>query len=237
MKKTEFNPILTIGLLILCPIVLYNLINPIIKAKKYEQYFAWGKNYAESGIWNTAIKNYEIALTYRPDDPKAKNEISFIKKKKEEEEKRKQKKISVAKLQKKAPAEERIGKYIVKEPVKRKKVVFDTKTNLMWVRNGNLAGKKMTWREAIEYCERLNYAGYSDWRLPTIDELKTLIKKDEIPAINNKAFDCLEDLYYWSATTYVSNTVSAWNMNSYYGNASSSNKMYHYYVRPVRGGP
>ena len=38
---------------------------------------------------------------------------------------------------------------------------------------------KMDWESAIEHCKKLkesNACGYSDWHLPTIDELKTLIK-------------------------------------------------------------
>lgn len=36
----------------------------------------------------------------------------------------------------------------------------------------------MDWESAIEHCKELkesNACGYSDWHLPTIDELKTII--------------------------------------------------------------
>ena len=51
-------------------------------------------------------------------------------------------------------------------------VVFDLSTNLWW-QKGSVSGK--TWKEAFAYCENLNYAGYSDWRLPNRNELMTLV--------------------------------------------------------------
>ncbi len=34
----------------------------------------------------------------------------------------------------------------------------------------------LEWLEAVSYCNNLYELGYSDWRLPTVDELRTLIK-------------------------------------------------------------
>ena len=51
-------------------------------------------------------------------------------------------------------------------------VVFDSATNLLW-QKGSVSGK--TWKEAFSYCENLNYAGYSDWRLPNRNELMSLV--------------------------------------------------------------
>jgi len=47
--------------------------------------------------------------------------------------------------------------------------VLDNITELMWTQD--LSEMSMTWEEAGEYCETFEYAGYDDWRLPTLKEL------------------------------------------------------------------
>ena len=56
--------------------------------------------------------------------------------------------------------------------------VTDTSTNLMWAASDNMGN--ITWHDAKIYCENPPIAGYkySDWRMPTIKELKTLFNKD-----------------------------------------------------------
>src|SRR4029450_8087093 len=57
---------------------------------------------------------------------------------------------------------------------------LDTRTNLMWMTQDfrNLEGRApKTWEEAMAWAEKLNqqrYGGYSDWRVPTDTEYKTL---------------------------------------------------------------
>lgn len=50
--------------------------------------------------------------------------------------------------------------------------VTDTKTGLMWASIDN--GENITWPKAHAYCQNYNGGGYTDWRLPTPDELTTL---------------------------------------------------------------
>ncbi|MBP5406121.1 DUF1566 domain-containing protein [bacterium] len=52
----------------------------------------------------------------------------------------------------------------------------DSSTNLMW---SPKTTKYMSWDEAKDYCENLEENGYSDWHLPTISELRTLIQNCE----------------------------------------------------------
>ena len=82
--------------------------------------------------------------------------------------------------------------------------VTDQVTGLMWQKDGSSEG--MTWADAKEYVNKLNsdrFAGYSDWRLPTIEELASLMKSSKLegdlyidPIYSKKQTFC------WSADTF-----------------------------------
>jgi hypothetical protein len=100
--------------------------------------------------------------------------------------------------------------------------ITDSQTGLMWSTE-NFG--PVDWRTAAELCGSLHLANHQDWRLPTIEELRTLInyKKHMLAS------------FYWSSTTYADNNSAAWGMNftcGYdYGQLKSSNR----YFRAVRG--
>lgn len=52
----------------------------------------------------------------------------------------------------------------------------DPSTDLMWAAKDN--GKDVSWKKAFEYCHDLRLAGYSDWRLATLEELEGIFDKD-----------------------------------------------------------
>lgn len=56
----------------------------------------------------------------------------------------------------------------------------DPHTGLTWAKNGDIAGNHMTFYEAINWLKMLNYGGYSDWHLPTRQQLTafTLRERD-----------------------------------------------------------
>ncbi len=117
-------------------------------------------------------------------------------------------------------------------------MVRDNVTGLIWENNSH----KSTWDNAPNVIAELNntkFGGYSDWRLPTIQELGGIV--DFIvpypgPTINISYFKDTLTSFYWSSTTYSSYTSPAWGVDFNGGNDLSSSKNYYNYVRAVRGG-
>ena len=129
--------------------------------------------------------------------------------------------------------------------------VTDKRTGLMWVQSGyadtdttpatdyTIDGnwRKYTWENVILYCERLDFAGYTDWRLPNCKELYSILSYEgTAPYINETYFTNTKNHYYRTSTTYMTDTTYALLVNFNSGNMNSNSKTTVYYVRPVRGG-
>ena len=54
----------------------------------------------------------------------------------------------------------------------------DPATGLMWTRKDN--GYALRWLSAVEYCRSLELGGFSDWRLPAIEELRKIYNPDAV---------------------------------------------------------
>ena len=101
--------------------------------------------------------------------------------------------------------------------------VSDLVTGLMWVQ---ARGEKATWADALVGAPACDIGGYSDWRMPTIKELYSLIEftgksgqqaADSVPYLDANFFgfaygdtgsgERLIDCQDWSATEYVGTTM------------------------------
>lgn len=111
--------------------------------------------------------------------------------------------------------------------------VSDPKTGLIWKRE--CESKEYTYNEAIErFKGNDSFAGYSDWRLPTIDELKTLLLKNA-PYIDTEAFPN-NPSSVWSGSPYAGYASDAWFVYFGYGNSYYKLRDGYNGVRLVRGG-
>jgi hypothetical protein len=101
--------------------------------------------------------------------------------------------------------------------------VTDTCTGLMWQKEtpnpGAIHGATpegwVTWESGLRYCEQLEFAGHSDWRLPNVQELSSLIMYNqpvaEAPTIAGP-FQETTGTYtsYWTSTTMEAYPAWAW---------------------------
>ena len=110
-------------------------------------------------------------------------------------------------------------------------VVSDSTTGLMWQKDYS---STKTWQEALSYCENLEYAGYSDWRLPNRNESAMLLNYDKT-ASHYSDFPDMPANYFWSSSTKLTPySTSAWCVDYGDGTLSGSFKDLERYVRCVR---
>jgi len=112
--------------------------------------------------------------------------------------------------------------------------ITDTATGLMWMKEDN--GEGLLWEDALNYAEELDYAGYSDWRLPNAKELQSIVDYTRSPdttdsAAINPIFNCSQITneagqtdypFYWSSTTHecmMGEVEGAWAVYVSFGRA------------------
>lgn len=113
-------------------------------------------------------------------------------------------------------------------------IVTDNLNGLMW--QDNAVGSTMTWADAGTTCDNLSLGGYDDWRLPSIDELESIVDFGRVNPAINSVFVNTASFYYWSSTSNVYNTDYAWDVDFNHGNTNAFNKNFNLYARCVRSG-
>ncbi len=114
------------------------------------------------------------------------------------------------------------------------KVVFDRASELMWEQSGS--DGYISYDEAKKYVVQLNsnkFAGYSDWRLPTLEEAMSLMEpeKKNGSLYIDPIFDKRQQ---WIWTSDLQSASGAWVVDFLYGYCSSDSFDDDYYVRAVR---
>jgi serine/threonine protein kinase len=113
-------------------------------------------------------------------------------------------------------------------------VVYDYATALMWHQSGSPS--YMGFIKAKFWVDDLNkhgYAGYSDWRLPTLDEAVSLLEnKINTFGLYIDAKFSLEQRFIWTGDTFEKN--KGWAIDFFGGDANKVNFTDVVYARPVR---
>lgn len=110
----------------------------------------------------------------------------------------------------------------------------DKRTNLEWQNNSDVKIIQHNWIDANAYCKKLKLSGTRDWRLPSIQELQTIVDITKFdPAIKSDMTNRVSKVYWSSSEVLGSN--KAWYVNFMSGYTQGDRKTRAYYIRCVRG--
>jgi hypothetical protein len=108
----------------------------------------------------------------------------------------------------------------------------DEHTGLMWELHPITT--RYTWEDAtrirIADLNAAQLGGYTDWRLPTLQELVSLVDYTRHDPAIDPIFTTVAN-YYWSATTNADYPYDAWFVYFFNGDVDFAHKGYFYYVR------
>ena len=77
---------------------------------------------------------------------------------------------------------------------------------------------------------------YTDWRIPDIEELKSIVDLSNCPPCIDPVFGPTQASYYWSSRSYPYDPDVAWNVFFGSGGVGNDYKIIDFYARAVRGG-
>ncbi|HOW51336.1 MAG TPA: DUF1566 domain-containing protein [bacterium] len=115
------------------------------------------------------------------------------------------------------------GTAFTQSTVSGKVIVTDTVTGLQWTKE---YASLVNWQAALAHCESQSYGGHTDWRLPNIEELKTLV--DDTIYSPASTFPGMPSQYLWSSSSNAEGAGSALVLNfsdsyMYYDNKTNAN--------------
>ncbi len=114
--------------------------------------------------------------------------------------------------------------------------VKDSRTGLVWEQT---PGSIHThWIEALTYCDTRTTGGQTGWRIPTKDELSSLVDPDQHdPALpSGHPFTNVKSAIYWTATPSAKDPVLAWHVSFFSGEVVTDGKHLNRRVWCVRDG-
>ena len=127
--------------------------------------------------------------------------------------------------------------------------VLDKQTGLIWAKDYAIFQKVFPWGEAVNSCQNIEIGGQKGWRLPTRDELITLLDTSQaLPALpEGHPFTKMNNMenqpqsgdgtsIHWTSTEYNGKSDSTWVINLGAGTVLDSLNFFDYRVWPVRDG-
>jgi len=124
-------------------------------------------------------------------------------------------------------------------------LVLDRETGLIWARDANLIGQR-NWLDANTLCRELVLGNRAGWRLPSVEELSSLVDPAGQDLALPPGHPFVNVQYgsgkpaYWTSTNHENPSGAAWFLNFWTGagphHAGLGSKTLMGHIWPVRGG-
>jgi Protein of unknown function (DUF1566) len=115
--------------------------------------------------------------------------------------------------------------------------VTDNLTGLMWVKEPSFTST--IWTTALTAANDLDLCGFTDWRLPNVNELESLTNSDAVTQasfLNAQGFSGVQAGFYWSSSSHAGSPANAWIVSMADGLVNAAGKPIGGFVWPVRAG-
>jgi len=94
--------------------------------------------------------------------------------------------------------------------------IYDSLTSLLWVQYPDTVSK--TWEESLVYAENFALGTLTDWRLPNLKEMQSIVDlSTSNPCIRKGSFPMATTAHYWTSTAMPNQTDKAWYLDTKFG--------------------
>lgn len=137
-----------------------------------------------------------------------------------------------------------VSRYTV-ETISGENVVTDDKTGLMWKQCSeglsgstcsiNSGNNMFQWNNSLDIADSTDFAGFTDWRLPNIEEIRSIVAANCYnPSINEIVFPNTPSVHFWSSSPVVYDDGNTFMIGFYNGDIFFNTRQIFYNMRLVR---
>jgi len=113
-------------------------------------------------------------------------------------------------------------------------VVLDKANAIYWQDAPFSKKSSRDWDDAVAYCQSLTLNGMSKWRLPTFNELLSIVDFNRVDPAINPVFSYVQENTYWTSTDFSATRARAWTIDFRTGKTYYSYKTTNHAVRCVK---
>lgn len=116
-------------------------------------------------------------------------------------------------------------------------VVTDKKNAIYWQDSISSQKSSKDWDDAVLYCDQLVLNDVKHWRLPTFNELLSIVDYTRVHPAINPVFSFVGEGTYWTSTHFAPSKARAWTIDFRMGKTYYSYKTTNHAVRCVKDMP